>query len=63
MDMNYRALTEQQIADIIGRSVKEVRAFVRAGMTPNPDGTFDLVACIAWKLKQDLPELELPICP
>jgi hypothetical protein len=55
--MNERALTEKQLAKIIGRTVKEVRSYVREGMTTNPDGTFDLVAVIAWKLQQEpLPE-------
>jgi hypothetical protein len=51
--MNPAALTEEQLTKIIGRTAEEVRTFVRAGMTKNPDGTFSLTACIAWKLLYD----------
>jgi len=51
--MNPAALTEEQLAKIIGRTVEDVRSYVRAGMTKNPDGTFSLTACIAWKLIND----------
>jgi len=51
-----RALTEKQLSKIIGRPVEVIRTFVREGMTPNPDGTFCLFTCIAWKLQQDPPE-------
>ena len=51
--MNPAALTEKQLSEIIGKTAEDVRSFVRAGMTKNPDGTFSLAACIAWKLIND----------
>jgi hypothetical protein len=51
--MNPAALTENQLAKIIGRTVEDVRSYVRAGMIKNSDGTFNLAACIAWKLIDD----------
>jgi len=51
--MNPQALTEEQLGKIIGRTAEEIRSFVRAGMTKNPDGTFSLLDCIAWKLLHD----------
>ena len=56
--MNPNALTEEQFATITGLTVEDVRSYVRAGMTKNADGTFSLVACIAWKLKNDHKEGE-----
>ena len=49
-------MTEKQVAEIIGRSLEEVRSLVLEGMPQNPDGTFDMVHCIAWKLIQDPPD-------
>jgi len=51
--MNPAALTEKQLSEITGKTVDDIRSFVRAGMTKNPDGTFSLAACIAWKLIND----------
>jgi hypothetical protein len=51
--MNPNALTEEQFATITGRTTEEVRSLVRAGMTKNSDGTFNLTVCIAWKLLYD----------
>ena len=51
--MNPNALTEEQFATIIGVSAEDVRSYVRAGLTKNSDGTFNLTVCIAWKLLYD----------
>jgi hypothetical protein len=54
--MNLNALTEEEFATIIGITIEDVRSFVRAGMPKNPDGTFNLVFCVAWKFKYDRQE-------
>jgi len=51
--MNPNALTEEQVTKITGRTFEEIRSLVRAGMPQNPDGTFNMVHCIAWKLLYD----------
>jgi hypothetical protein len=51
--MNPNALTEEELATIIGRTADVVRSYVRAGLVKNPDGTFSLLAFIAWKLLND----------
>jgi hypothetical protein len=51
--MNPQALTAQDWESITGRTAEEIRSLVRAGMPTNPDGTFSLIACLAWKLHHD----------
>lgn len=48
--MNPNALTEQELAKTIGKSPEKVREYVREGMPVNPDGTFNFMTCVAWKL-------------
>jgi hypothetical protein len=51
--MNPNQLTEEQLCAIIGRTKDDVQVFVRNGMITNEDGTFNLTACIAWKIQYD----------
>ena len=56
--MNINALTENEFAEILDQTEADVRSLCEKGMPQNPDGTFDLVHCIAWRLQHDpLPEL------
>ena len=51
--MNINTLTKTEFAGIIGQSVEHVDSLIAGGMSQNADGTLDLAACIAWKLKNN----------